>query len=612
MHPARRAALAALILSVCPLVHSQNSRPLAGDRPTYRTRTQEVVVDVVVGSDGNNAPPQLSAKNFSIFEDGKPQKIVFFEEHGAKTLPPGAAATLPAMPPNVYTNVPQVPESDAVSTLLLDSLNTGVQDQMYVRNEATAFLKAMAPGTEVAIFSLGWKLDLVQRFTTDPAKLLTALGAAAAEPSPAVPLAATAPKPEDGRKDPAGRQSKGLASTAPAWTYPGNANVILKSHTDIRARMTLEALDYLGRYLAAVPGRKNLIWISDEFPVTIFPSLSQRQGMENTPDIANHARRTADMLTRARVAIYPIQAEGMMDDKLAQAGNPLPGTARRPSPATGTGAESRIPMGNAVMSDFNEEAAQRADKVYSMEQLASDTGGKASYNSNDLSAAMTRAIRDGSHYYTLIYTPTNSKLDGSYRRIEVKLTNGKYKLSYRQGYNADSPADPVSPPDSDPLRPVMRLGLPQFAEILYGLRVLPAAKQPTPGAPHAGANAKLAGPVTRYSVDFMIRWTDLRLNPGPQNTHTGKIQVELLAYSPDGTALNWIGGTMAITLKPDIYAAIQRSGVPAHFDIDVPQGKQFVLSTGVYDWLSGKAGTLQVAQPPMEAAQNAPPPAASK
>ena len=92
----------------------------------------------------------------------------------------------------------------------------------------------------------------------------------------------------------------------------------------------------------------------------------------------------------------------------------------------------------------------------------------------------------------------------------------------------------------------------------------------------------------------MIRWTDVKLQLAVDGKRTGKIQVELLAYDRDGHALNWQGGTLAMNLAPDVYAAIQRSGVPAHFEIDVPSDKDVFLATGVYDWQSGKAGTLEI------------------
>jgi len=66
-----------------------------------------------------------------------------------------------------------------------------------------------------------------------------------------------------------------------------------------------------------------------------------------------------------------------------------------------------------------------------MEQLASSTGGKAYINTNDLNAAMRHAINDGANYYTLGYSRTEKKMDGSYRQIEVKVAKGKYKLAYR-------------------------------------------------------------------------------------------------------------------------------------------------------------------------------------
>src|ERR1039458_8756890 len=150
------------------------------------------------------------------------------------------------------------------------------------------------------------------------------------------------------------------------------------------------------------------------------------------------------------------------------------------------------------------------------EQPAYDTGGKAFFNTNDLNTTIKRVIDDGSHYYTLAYTPTNGKLDGSYRRIEVKVSaTGKYKLAYRRGYNADDMKTAEAMPQSDPLRPLLKFGLPDTTQLIYGVRVAPAAQQPAPNAIRAGKNPALTGPVTRYTVDFMIRWTDVAFDLRP-------------------------------------------------------------------------------------------------
>ena len=67
-----------------------------------------------------------------------------------------------------------------------------------------------------------------------------------------------------------------------------------------------------------------------------------------------------------------------------------------------------------------------------------------------------------------------------------------------------------------------------------------------------------------------------------------------MAYDREGDALNWVGGTQAMNLTTDLYTAMQRSGVPAHFEIDLPANTEVFLETGVYDWATGKAGTLEV------------------
>jgi hypothetical protein len=110
---------------------------------------------------------------------------------------------------------------------------------------------------------------------------------------------------------------------------------------------------------------------------------------------------------------------------------------------------------------------------------------------------------------------------------------------------------------------------------------------------HAGKDPKLACPCTRYTIDIMIRWTDLGLEKTNDNHHQGKISIGMMAYDRDGDAENWGGAIQGMNLDPDVFAAIQKSGVPAHMEIDLPNTDVF-LETGVYDWNTGKAGTLEI------------------
>ena len=485
---------------------------------------------------------------------------------------------MPQMPPNVYTNVPPVPESDAVNVLLLDSLNTEKTDQVYVHKQILNFLKSMQPGVRCAIFILGSKLRFVQGFTTDTSQLIAALNDKKTGFVPQQDPSSRSRDDDQADKDQIATMVTMMGGVTAA------IGAVEKAQADSanfqysrRVSMTLEALQYLARYLGGVPGRKNLLWFSSTFPVTVFPTSSEMQSMETSRVYVKEVSRTADLLTVSKIAVYPIGAEGMMNDHPMEADHNL----------------EQAGVGGGLMNNIVQEAGQRSDKIFAMEELAADTGGKAFYNTNDLSAAMTHAIENGSHYYTLIYTPANKKLDGRYRRIEIKLNQGKYKLAYRRGYNADNTTAGDTKPETDPLQPLMLHGLPGATQLLYGVRMVPAKPQPEPNAPRAGMNPKLTGPVTRYDVEFLIRWTDVKLETTAKETHSGKIQIELLAYDRDGNPVNWIGGTQVMNLKPENYSAIQKSGIQARAEIDLPNTAVYLV-TGVYDWNTGKAGTLEI------------------
>lgn len=580
-------ALASTFGALAPLC-AQTTPGTTDSVPVFKANARAVVVDVVV-SKGNDEPVlALQKQDFEVFEDGKPQGVDFFQEHTAKSLPPGVIQPLPQMPPGVFTNVPPAPESDAVNVLLLDSLNTRKQDQSFVHKQILDFLKGMQPGTRVAIFMLGSKLRFVQGFTADTSLLLASLND---KRNSLAPQSDPSSRSRDDNQEDNEHIARMIAMNNGHST--GGVEAIAASQRDFaefqygdRAAMTLQALDYLARYLSGVPGRKNLIWFASAFPVTVFPTPSQRQEMSDMRVYSSAVKRTADLLTVSKVAVYPVSAEGVMEEHILEANEAGPSDNENLG-NTGGG------RGAGKMAPFAGGNAARADRISAMEQLAADTGGKAIYNTNDLNAAMQHAINDGSHYYTLIYTPTNKKMDGSYRRIEIKLNSGRYKLAYRRGYNADDALTANAEPQSDPLRPLLMHGLPSASQLLYAVKVVPMTPQPAADAKRAGKNPKLAGPVTRYSIDFMIRWTDVSLDPGPNDTHRGKIQVGIMAYDLDGNAVNWAGVTQGMNLQPDIYAAIQRSGVPAHAEIDLPN-KPVYLVTGIYDWGARKAGTLEI------------------
>jgi hypothetical protein len=220
----------------------------------------------------------------------------------------------------------------------------------------------------------------------------------------------------------------------------------------------------------------------------------------------------------------------------------------------------------------------------------------AHYGGNDFKGFLTGDIENGSHFYTLAYVPTNHTEVGKERQIEVKAVSGNYKLSYRRSYYEDTPMQlkaAESAPATDPLRPMMDRGMPDFTELRYRVKIAPAAAQPAPDAAHAGDNAALKPPFTRYTVGFSLAMDGVSLTPGPDGVRHGSIEVALVAYSQEGKPLNWEARSIGLSIRPEQYALAQSSGIPFHFDIDAPGGDVY-LRTGIYDLTSNRAGTLEI------------------
>ena len=536
-------------------IQAQNTPSQANSNtqvPTIKTEANVVLVDVVVAQGKGEPVVGLQKEDFQVREDGHPQRISFFEEHTGGTVAPIA---LPPMPPGVFTNYPTIRTTDSINVLLLDSLNTQASDQTYVRPQMVKYLRAelSAPtGARLAIFTLGQKFRMVRGFTSDSSASLKAL---------LDPKSGTEAKFEPQTASGARMASENLVC-AGIRSPMGQAacrdfmNEERAERTGDRVAMTLQAFQALARYLALFPGRKNVMWISGTFPISFFPETNPHGGHRK---YQSEIRQTADLLTADQVAVYPISATGL----------------------TGEEATSADEHGRLVREENSALSQQIA-----METLAQETGGKPFYNTNDLSNAMKEAIDIGSHYYTLTYTPTNTKKDGKFRRIEVKGTNGSYKLAYRHGYYTETPeSEPGIARDaaSDPLLPLMSFGMPDFAEILYKVRV----------AALEGSGADPTKSVARYGVNFAISPQDVKVETSTDGVRSGSIEVGVIAYDGDGKALNAVSKRIPIHLQPNVFAALQGVGFQLHEEIDLPEGDVF-LQTGIYDLMAHHAGTLGI------------------
>ena len=589
----RGGILSFLLLPALASFQSQSQAP-PPDKPatTIKTTVRRVLVDVVVTNGKGEAVTGLHEKDFEVLEDGKPQTISTFEEHH------GAAPTeikLPPMPPHVYTNFPVTQTADSVNVVLLDALNTPTRDQTFVHWQMIKYLRTIPPGTRVAIFTLSSRLRMLQGVTTDPSELLAAVNSPQAGTQPSGALTSTEETEELHHFIGFLQENQGGPTSAPQTAAQAEVDPVsaIKEflsessslQTETRIDVTLQALQQIGRYLGSVPGRKNVIWFSGSFPIAIYPDAGLVDPfVAGVTDFEPEVRKTADLLSAAQVALYPVAAEGLASDSVYEANGEEIGSAR-PSRAT------RDHVQRLQSGQLNRNLNQAT-----MDELAQDTGGKAYYNTNGLSDALTRVVNNGARYYSLSYDPSNTTMDGKYRRIQVRLINAKGTLAYRRGYYADDLGTILAAgqkPEDDPLLMLMGRNLPDYSQILYKIKVEPSDPQPPSDAPRIGSNPDLKGPITRYGVDFAISPHDLKLVATPDGARHGNIEIALIAFDREGKPLNFAVASGDINLDPKLYASVQQVGLQIHKEIDVP--KEYVyLRTGIYDFKSSTAGTLGI------------------
>ncbi len=189
---------------------------------------------------------------------------------------------------------------------------------------------------------------------------------------------------------------------------------------------TTGIMQYFADYFEGVPGRKNLIWISSLFPMNLYldPSLSNLD--------TERIKRAISALGRSQIALYPVDVHA---------------------------------VGEVPIAVFQQE-----------DSIAEATGGHAEYSNNDIRNMLDKAVDHGSSYYTLSYSPTDQRYDGSQRKIEVKfakreLAKAGYTLTYRHTYYAvdlDTTPSSKKPDSMEKYREAARQNDTLYASIEHG------------------------------------------------------------------------------------------------------------------------------------------------
>jgi VWFA-related protein len=529
--------------------------------------TRLVLVDVVA-TDKKGAPVNdLKAGDFTVLEEGVEQPVQLFSFHQPGTEPPAASGPFASpgkLAPGVYTNVPQYRTGGALNVVLLDSLNSNLINQAEMRDAMINFLEKIPSGEPIAIYLLGEKLTLVQDFTSDPELLRKAVMSVKRQAS-------------RGMSNAAGntRDSMVPIGSVAAETIPlmGLTRKLAEFRdqqaavqSDLRVGLTLDALNALARSLGGYSGRKNLIWISESFPVNI---VLDKFVSNNNRNYADSLARTGSLLSNAQVAIYTVDVRGL-------GGSSQFDVASDPNPHSTPQFEKQTANGE-TMARVTSESRESTSEHTTMNDLGDKTGGRAFYNVNNIDVAVRKSMEEGSTYYTLGYYPTNKDWDGKFRGIAVKTSRPGLKLHYRQGYFALEPesyAKVDAERKSRDLAQALSLDSPTATALRFQAQVV----LPPPGSKKVTVN---------YAVD-PHQLTFERSDDGEQHA---SVDCAVIVYAQNGETLQTLSNTMMASLKPDEYNRVMQRAFPCRQTFEIAPG-EYTLRLGVRDARTGLTGTL--------------------
>ncbi len=363
----------------------------AQDKPLFSSTTHMVVETVNVTDQQGKPVIGLTAKDFTVTEDGKPQTVVFAEyQKLPETAAPPAAFTAHVAPVSHMQRTRIQPEKSGdvryrdrrLLAMYFDKSAMPPQDQARALAAAQRFIRTqMTPSDLVAILTYsGGAVEVLDDFTENRAKLLETIQTLLVGEEIDYSI----------RKD----------TDAAFGQNDAEFNLF---NTDRQ----LSALQTAAIMLSVLSEKKSLLY---------FASGLRLNGVDNQAQL--HA--TENAAVRAGVAFWPIDARGLVT-------MPPLGDATQASPG-GVAVYNGVTQGSLSNGFY---ASQ--DTLYA---LGADTGGKALLDNNDLAQGILNAQKAISSYYVIGYYSSNAALDGKLRRIKISVPGAGLSLDYRQAYYA--------------------------------------------------------------------------------------------------------------------------------------------------------------------------------
>ena len=336
---------------------------LLAQEVTFKVESKLVIVNVTVKGKDGKPITTLKKEEIEIYEDGVKQNLAVFEMEQLSNDLLAPVETAAAAPATLEERVERVaPAGQAVTTavatppvrhqdkrlvaLFFDFSNMPQPDQLRARDAAVDFIsKQMTASDLVSIMAYGNRFDVLEDFTADRDRLLSRLQKMATG------------------------EGAGLAGDAATGADEGDdSGTFVADDTEFNVFNTdrkLTALEDATKKLAPYPEKKALIYFSSGLSLT---------GIENQSQL----RSTVNSAVRANVSFYPVDARGLTAESPVGAASQASGR--------GSGAFT-----GSTQAGRRSSVTGSQDTLYT---LASDTGGKALVDSNDLALGIRQAQQD--------------------------------------------------------------------------------------------------------------------------------------------------------------------------------------------------------------------------
>jgi len=375
---------------------------LLAQDPTFKSNTRLVIVDLAARDKSGRPITTLKKEDVQVYEDGVRQDISIFELQkldGEPLAPVSFATRAPGTveeksPPKAVVapaaNQAIRYQDKRLLCMLFDMTSMQPPEQVRAQDAAVKFLQTQMTSSDlVEIMTFTTKLNVVQEWTDNRDNLITTIKKLTlGEGADLADMASTSADEGDD-----------------SGSFAADETEFNIFNTDRK----LTALEDAARKLGVFPEKKALIYFSSGIGKT---------GVENQSQI----KATTNAANRANVSFYPVDARGLV------------------ALVPGGDASQASPRGTGIITGSKQQSLRNSlnDSQETLVTIASDTGGKAMLDTNDLTMGIRQAQEDLNSYYIIGYYSKNEADDGKYRRIDVKLASKDLaaKLDFRKGYYA--------------------------------------------------------------------------------------------------------------------------------------------------------------------------------